>query len=103
MLSIIAVWTSFIQEYNLYSHELELRVLEALGDVVDGLELRDGVLGDAGDRGVERPVLGLVAEAVLQLAEGGEEAGAVGLKLAVLAAEAELHGEPVALKGKRGI
>ena len=80
-----------------YSHDFVLRVLEALGDVVDGLEHGDGVLGHAGLLGVEGPRLGLVGEAVLQLAEGGEQAGPVGLDLARLAAEAELDREPVDL------
>ena len=45
-------------------------------------------------------MLGLVAQAVLQLAEGGEEAGAVGLQFAALTANTKLNGEPVALKAK---
>lgn len=35
---------------------------------------------------------------VLELAEGGQQAGAVRLALAVLHAQAELHAEPVALQ-----
>ena len=42
--------------------------------------------------------LRLVAEAVLQLPEGGQQPGAVSLELALLAAQAELHREPVALE-----
>ena len=81
----------------LYLHQFLLRVLETFRNVVDWLELRDGVLGHPGYRRVERPNLGFVAEAVLQLAVGGQKAGSVSLKLAVLATKAKLDGEPIAL------
>lgn len=55
------------------SHHLCLRVLEALGDEVDGLVLGDGVLLGRGHGRVERLHLGLVAQAVLELAEGAEK------------------------------
>ena len=44
-----------------YTHEFLLRALEAVGDVVGGLVLGDGVLRRAGHRRVERQVLRLVA------------------------------------------
>ncbi len=50
------------------------------------------------DSNVLRTHLRVFAEAVLQLPVGGEEPGPVGLQLIPLAAEAELHGEPVALR-----
>lgn len=75
--------------------ELLLGVFEALGDVVDGLVLLVLVRLHGGHLGVEGSVLGLVGDGVEQFAVGGQQAGAVGLHLAVLLAEPELDGEPV--------
>mmetsp|Transcript_41835 Transcript_41835/g.102958 ORF Transcript_41835/g.102958 Transcript_41835/m.102958 type:complete len:212 (-) Transcript_41835:949-1584(-) len=69
---------------------------ERLGDEVRRLVLGDRILGGGGDVRVERQHLGLVAHAVLELAERRQEAGAVRLERAALAAHAKLDGEPVA-------
>ena len=74
-----------------------LCILEAVSDIVDGLVLGDGVLLLAGDRRLKLPDFRLARQAVFQLPEGRQKAGSVGLDLAVLAAKAELDGEPVAL------
>ena len=78
-------------------HHLILGVFEAVRHIVDGLVLGDGVLLDAGLLRKELSDLGFVGEAVLELPERGEQAGAVRLQVAVLAAQAKLHREPVAL------
>ena len=80
----------------MFSHHLLLGVLEALGDVVEGLVLGDGVLGHSGLLGLEVPELRLPGQAPLQLPEGGQEPGPVSLELPVLPRDAELDGEPVA-------
>ena len=80
----------------MFSHHFLLGVLEALGDVVEGLVLGDGVLGHPGLLGLEVPELGFPGQAPLQLSEGGQEPGPVGLELPVLPSDAELDGEPVA-------
>ena len=87
-----------IYPHLFHSRHFDLGILKAVRDKVDWLVGGDGVGLSGGDRGIERLVLGLVAEAVLQLAEGGEEAGAVGLQFTALPANAELHREPVALE-----
>ena len=78
-------------------HHLVLGVLEAVCDVVDGLVLGDGVLLEAGLLRQKLPDVGLVREAVLELAERRQQTGTVRLQVALLAAQAELHREPVAL------
>ena len=80
----------------MFSHHLLLGVLEALGDVVEGLVLGDGVLGHPGLLRLEVPELGLPGQAPLQLSERGQEPGPVSLELPVLSRDAELDGEPVA-------
>ena len=59
-----------------------------------------GLLGSSGSTygRFEFPDFRLSGQAVLQLPEGGEQPGAVGLQLTLLAAEPELDGEPVALQ-----
>lgn len=84
--------------FSFNSRHLSLGVLEAVRDEVDGLVFGDGVGLACGDWRVERPVLGLVAQAVLQLPEGGQEASTVSLQLSALTANAKLHREPVALR-----
>ena len=78
------------------SHHLLLGVLEALRDVIEGLVLCDGVLRHPSLLRLEVPELRLPGQTPLQLPEGGQEPGPVGLKLPVLPRDAELDGEPVA-------
>lgn len=81
--------------------ELLLGVLEALGDVVDGLVLLILVRLEGGGGGVEGAQLGLVADGVQELTVGGQEASAVRLDFAIFLAETELDSEPVDLWGSK--
>lgn len=81
-----------------YSHGLLLGALETVGHIVKRLELGDGILGDASYLRLEVLELWLVRQTVLQLAVGGEQAGAKGLQLSLLPTQAVLHGEPEDLK-----
>lgn len=81
--------------------ELLLGVLEALGDVVDGLVLLILVRLERSGGGVEGAQLGLVADGVQELTIGGQEASTVRLDFAIFLAETELDSEPVDLWGSK--
>ena len=78
-------------------HHFIFGIVEAFGYEVDGLVLGDGVLLEGGAGRVERADLGLIPQAILELAEGGQETGAVGAQLPALPAQSVLHREPVTL------
>ena len=67
---------------------------------LDGFSRSLGLLGSCGSTysWFEFPDFRFSGQAVLQLPEGREQSGAVGLQLTLLAAEPELDGEPVALQ-----
>lgn len=77
--------------------ELVLGVLEALGDIVHRLVFLVLVGLDGGDGRLEGSELGFVAQSVEQLTVGAQEAGAVGLDLSGLFAQAKFNRKPVYL------
>ena len=80
-----------------------LHVVEALGHVVDGLVVLVVVLLYARLARVKLALLGHVGQGVVQLTKGRQQPGPVGPHLAVLTAQAELHGEPVQLQRAQDI
>jgi len=72
-----------------------LCILEAVGDIVDGLILCDWVLLITGDGRLKLTDLRFSGQTVFELAERGEQAGPVRLDLPVLPANSKLDGEPV--------
>lgn len=72
-------------------------IFETFSYIIDRLVFLVLVGLHGGGRGLKGSELRLVAERVQQLADGGQESGAVRLQLLVLLAQAELHGEPVYL------
>ena len=79
-----------------YSHHFLLGVLETLRDVVERLVLGDGIVLHSSFLRLEAAELWFAGETPLQLPEGREQAGTVGLQLPLLSGDAKLNGEPVA-------
>lgn len=82
----------------MHLHHLLFGVLEVLCDEVDRLVLSYGVLLKGCGGGIEGTQLGFPAQTVLQLAKGRQQAGSVGLELAVLATQPKFDREPEALQ-----
>jgi len=56
-----------VTNYKLrFLHGLLLGSLKTVGHIVEGLELRNGILGDASDLRLEVLQLGLIREAILE-------------------------------------
>lgn len=81
-----------------YSHEFVFDVVKTFSYKVSGLILSDRVRRVAGHLRIERFQLRFARQRVLKFANRRQKSGTVSLKLAVLSAQPELYGEPVALQ-----
>lgn len=79
-------------------HGLLLGTLKAVGHIVEGLELGNGILGNARNLWLEVLQLGLIGETVFQLTVGREQAGTKSLQFTLLTAHSILHSEPEDLR-----
>lgn len=60
----------------------------------------DGIFLQTGLEGIKLTQLGFIREAVLQLAERGQQSCSVCLQLPILTAQTEFNGEPEALEDR---